>query len=200
MLFIKPRVIGRAALVCLVSVTCLSAPSPAFSAPTPRQDSVRGTVTTLGSVNQVIHWQITATSGPSGENPTGRVSAFFEGFGPYLDGPVTCLSVHDNVAVLQTQDSLMRLPIAYRITDNEGLGVPDVVEAAYANPGFSDCRPEFSYIRTDHVTSGDIVVVDVPPLPTSKEECKDGGWRAFGSTFSNQGQCVAFVQRGPKPS
>jgi hypothetical protein len=74
------------------------------------------------------------------------------------------------------------------------------VEATYANPGFSDCRPEFSYIRTDRVTSGDIVVVDVPPLPTSKEECKDGGWRAFGSTFSNQGQCVAFVQRGPKPS
>jgi hypothetical protein len=137
---------------------------------------------------------------PERRNPTGRVSAFFDGFGPYLDGPVTCLSVHDNVAVLQTQDSLMRLPIAYRITDNEGLGVPDVVEAAYANPGFSDCRPEFSYIRTDRVTSGDIVVVDVPPLPTSKEEYKDGGWRAFSSAFSNQGQCVASVQRGPKPS
>ena len=93
----------------------------------------------------------------------------------------------------------MRLPIAYRITDKEGLGVGDVVEATYANPGFADCRPEFSYIRTDRVTSGDIVVVDVPPLPTSKEECKDGGWSAFGSTFSNQGQCVASVQRGPKP-
>ena len=64
MLSIKPRVIGRAALVCLVWVTWLSAPAPAFSAPTPHQDSVRGTVTTLGFVNQVIHWQITATSGP----------------------------------------------------------------------------------------------------------------------------------------
>jgi hypothetical protein len=37
------------------------------------------------------------------------------------------------------------------------------------------------------------------PLPTSKEQCKSGGWRTFGATFKNQGQCVAFVERGPKP-
>jgi hypothetical protein len=30
-----------------------------------------------------------------------------------------------------------------------------------------------------------------PELPTAKEQCKDGGWVAFG--FRNQGQCVAFV-------
>jgi hypothetical protein len=30
-----------------------------------------------------------------------------------------------------------------------------------------------------------------PELPTAKEQCKDGGWMAFG--FRNQGQCVAFV-------
>jgi hypothetical protein len=33
--------------------------------------------------------------------------------------------------------------------------------------------------------------------PTSKDQCKNGGWRQFG--FTNQGHCVAFVQRGPKP-
>jgi hypothetical protein len=27
--------------------------------------------------------------------------------------------------------------------------------------------------------------------------CRHGGWRAFG--FRNQGQCIAFVERGPKP-
>jgi hypothetical protein len=32
----------------------------------------------------------------------------------------------------------------------------------------------------------------VTPPPTSKDECKNGGWRAFG--FENQGQCVAFVR------
>jgi hypothetical protein len=36
-----------------------------------------------------------------------------------------------------------------------------------------------------------------PLVPVSKDDCKDGGWRAFG--FRNQGQCVASVQRGPKP-
>ncbi len=38
-----------------------------------------------------------------------------------------------------------------------------------------------------------------PALPTSKDQCKSGGWRAFGGMFKNQGQCVAFVQRGPRP-
>jgi hypothetical protein len=38
-----------------------------------------------------------------------------------------------------------------------------------------------------------------PTLPTSKEQCQNGGWRNYGSTFKNQGQCVAFVERGPKP-
>ena len=36
-------------------------------------------------------------------------------------------------------------------------------------------------------------------VPENKEECKNGGWRDFGDTFKNQGQCIAFVQRGPKP-
>jgi 6-phosphogluconolactonase len=39
-----------------------------------------------------------------------------------------------------------------------------------------------------------------PRVPTSKDQCKNGGWQSFGSTFKNQGQCVAFVERGPKPS
>jgi hypothetical protein len=34
-------------------------------------------------------------------------------------------------------------------------------------------------------------------LPTSKAQCKNGGFARFG--FKNQGQCVAFVQRGSKP-
>jgi hypothetical protein len=34
----------------------------------------------------------------------------------------------------------------------------------------------------------------VSPLPTSRSRCRNGGWRNFG--FKNQGQCVAFVERG----
>ena len=36
----------------------------------------------------------------------------------------------------------------------------------------------------------------VPTTPTTKEQCKKGGYEEFG--FKNQGQCVAFVERGPK--
>jgi hypothetical protein len=191
------------ALLGLLGLACAVAPSPALSAPTPApvplQDSVTGTATTLGFVDQVIRWQITATSGPTGENPTGRLSAVFEGLGPFFDGPVTCLSVHDDVALLKTQDSLFGVLLAFRITDTAGLGVGDLVETTFASPVASDCAAERSYIRMDRVTSGDITVVDAPPRPTSQEQCKNRGWRAFGSTFRSQGQCVAFVQRGPKP-
>jgi hypothetical protein len=31
-------------------------------------------------------------------------------------------------------------------------------------------------------------------VPTSNEQCKNGGWSRFG--FKNQGQCIAFVHRG----
>jgi hypothetical protein len=35
-----------------------------------------------------------------------------------------------------------------------------------------------------------------PPTPTDKEECKNGGWKNFGTRFKNQGQCVRFVNTG----
>ena len=34
-------------------------------------------------------------------------------------------------------------------------------------------------------------------LPTSKDQCKNGGWRTFG-VFKNQGDCVSFVATGGK--
>ena len=34
-------------------------------------------------------------------------------------------------------------------------------------------------------------------LPVSKADCKDNGWRTFGTMFKNQGQCVSFVNHSP---
>jgi len=34
--------------------------------------------------------------------------------------------------------------------------------------------------------------INVPPGPTSKDECKKGGWRSFGTMFKNQGECVTL--------
>jgi hypothetical protein len=36
------------------------------------------------------------------------------------------------------------------------------------------------------------------PLPTSNDQCKNGGWQNFGTTFKNQGDCVSFVATGGK--
>jgi hypothetical protein len=36
-----------------------------------------------------------------------------------------------------------------------------------------------------------------PPLPSSKDQCKNGGWRSYG-IFRTQGDCVSFVATGGK--
>jgi hypothetical protein len=36
------------------------------------------------------------------------------------------------------------------------------------------------------------------PPPTSQEQCKDGGWRSFGTLFKTQGDCVSFFATGGK--
>src|SRR5437588_708484 len=35
----------------------------------------------------------------------------------------------------------------------------------------------------------------VPIVPTSKDQCKDGGWQQYPQ-FRNQGDCVSFVETG----
>lgn len=38
-----------------------------------------------------------------------------------------------------------------------------------------------------------------PALPTTKDDCKNGGWQSFG-VFKNQGDCVSFIATGGKNS
>lgn len=40
-------------------------------------------------------------------------------------------------------------------------------------------------------------LVSQPTLPTSKSDCKNGGWQSFPG-FKNQGDCVSFVATGGK--
>lgn len=45
-----------------------------------------------------------------------------------------------------------------------------------------------------------VVLPAPPPTPTTKEQCKNGGWRELadgsGTPFKNQGDCVSFVATG----
>jgi hypothetical protein len=65
--------------------------------------------------------------------------------------------------------------------------------------GSRDLYPDYP----DHVASTftlqDFTVIDAHRLPTSKDQCKNGGWRTYG-VFKNQGDCVSFVAtRGKNP-
>jgi hypothetical protein len=45
-----------------------------------------------------------------------------------------------------------------------------------------------------NITFNGAAEVPVVGTPTSKDQCKNGGWRSFTNpTFKNQGQCVSFV-------
>ena len=41
-------------------------------------------------------------------------------------------------------------------------------------------------------TSDDVTIYDFEAIPTSKDDCKKGGWEDYG-VFKNQGDCVSFV-------
>jgi hypothetical protein len=182
----------RRVLPVLVAGLVWALPSAA-SAQVPRQDSVSlsGTaITTNFTVNA-----LNAMSGPSGENPSGQ--AAFLVFGSIsISGPVTCLAVNGNTATLNVQDAGFGV-VTVQVTDNQ----PDTFVAAPTGitegrlP--TDCSPLAPTSLNGPVSGGDITVVDAPPLPASKDQCKNGGWKNFPG-FKNQGQCVSFVAMGGK--
>ena len=139
-----------------------------------------------------------ATSGPSGEDPTGGASFIVAG-SLLVGGPVTCLRVRDS-------DATMNIPYAIN-----GLGIVtiEVFDSGPDNPGADrfdalptarapgDCSPLPPTTFGGPLSGGDITVTDALPPPASRDQCKNGGWKSFGAMFENQGQCVALVERGP---
>jgi hypothetical protein len=123
--------------------------------------------------------------GPSGENPTGTVA--FDLGGIFVEGPVTCLGVQGNRANFVFLPTIVPIPLKVDVTDKLGSS-PD--ELTLGQAGGTACGAPFQSGTV--INSGDIVVHDAPALPTSKDQCKNGGWRNFG-VFKNEGDCVSFV-------
>jgi hypothetical protein len=165
-------------LVSLALVLAAWSATPAV-AQTALQDSVTGGgVSPEPFCNGPI--EIDAHSGPGGEDPSGHVRC-----GTLFDGPVTCLNVQGNVALLTVFDDLFGT-VSVRITDAGSTG--DAMEA-FPTPG--GCPgPLLQYVPI--AFSGDIVVVDAPTAPASKDQCRNGGWQTY-EVFENQGDCVSFV-------
>ena len=65
--------------------------------------------------------------------------------------------------------------------------------------GESSCEVEASNVVFDDPCVGTYkrLYVVATCMPTNADQCKKGGWRAYG-VFKNQGDCVSFVQTGGK--
>jgi len=60
------------------------------------------------------------------------------------------------------------------------------------DPGDVLDMPPFTHLDINE-SANFVPAVSLPPPPTSKQQCKHGGWKNFGSRFKNQGQCMRFV-------
>jgi hypothetical protein len=182
-------------LITAIVGATLAWPSGASAAPPAptSQDSV--SVTEAPAVFGGFYFvdELSATSGPNGENPTGEVS--FNLSHQFFDvGPVTCLAVSGNSATLNYVSGRFFQIVTLHVVDD----IPT------SPPGFNDTFSGFLFLGrapTDcsppeengfGLISGDIAVVDSQP-PTTKDQCLNNGWKQFG--FANQGLCLAFVNR-----
>jgi hypothetical protein len=162
----------------------------AMVVPQAAQDSVLGTAGN-GLGRDSIDFTFDAHSGPSGESPGGTVTVrLLGGSGTPIE--VSCLSVSGNRAAI-----IAKVPPNLAIAGFE-IAVEDVGPAGqdklqwnvlYSLP--ATCPVPTGVLPA--AERGDVVVVDAPPVPTSMDQCKNGGWRRFG--FRNQGACVSFVSR-----
>jgi virginiamycin B lyase len=188
----------------------------------PAEDAVDGEIYTLVGCDpfQPVgctqpNYGFSTASDASGAHPRGTVR-YQEGERIGLArqrGPVTCLRVEGNRASIGVEfNTHFGMPLSPRaalivVEDNGPVEAdrfavhnlpPGTAPTACPSPAGVALGPAFGY--SPALTDAGVVVTDARPparTPTSKEQCKDGGWRAFG--FRNQGQCIAFVERGPKP-
>jgi hypothetical protein len=205
----------RLGLVGLGVVIAACVPAAGSFAQTPARDSVsaHGDASAPGSTctddffDPCFLFELDASSEPSGTDATGNVHVSLSTFdhGYSADGPVSCLAVTGSRAVIGVQTD-------FTVVGNRVLGVFVVaVDGGAAGSGLdtldvinrldllglpntppTDCTVAGLRATGDPVTHGDVVVVDAPEAPTSKDQCKNGGWRNFPA-FKNQGGCVSFV-------
>ena len=173
-----------------------------------------------------LSFAVDARSGPSGQNPTGSLNWSFGSAGyneNVASASVTCLSVTGNRAViggfgLRRIGGYIFDPSTNPAPPPENIGffvlaidngqfVPDpndpfkvgpdqamLIEPAGTTPPNDCSAPSAS---TLFLVGGDLVVHEAPAVPTSKDQCKKGGWQSFG-VFESQGDCVSFVATGGK--
>jgi hypothetical protein len=196
----------RAVVAVLVSLIAVAAlPVAASSQPAPGQQSAESPFFSAISF-PVFLGSFSAVSDAGGANPSGQVS-YFLGAGPTsgknVSATVVCLSVSGNTAVIGFQGTSVRpleppVPVVGElvVADNGPAdSLLDTVGLSERATGVTNCAAPGPVFGSGPV-AGD-VIVHPPAVPTSKDQCKNGGWRNFPG-FKNQGDCVSFVATGGK--
>ncbi len=195
---------GNRLILGLAAVLVASLLAPATSSaghrppPAPRLDTATATGDNLivddFSSTEI---EVDAFSGPSGEDPGGSVS-FIAGQILPISGPVSCLDVTANTAVMTVQGPFPSAPgflgFSVRLVDNGGSGLDsfEYWPVLPETPEPADCRaPSADWFGG--VLLGRAVVTDAPALPTSKWQCRHGGFIRYG--FASKRQCFRFVRR-----
>jgi hypothetical protein len=149
-----------------------------------------------------VRLSIDARSGPAGQNPSGTVR--IETPSGEVSGTVTCVSVRGALATIgvRLQEALPGGVSAGLIdvadySSVPGSGLEDLVALTPVATAPSECPSPLVASGFSEALNGTFVVAPAPPLPTSKDQCKNGGWRSYG-VFKNQGDCVSFVATGGK--
>jgi hypothetical protein len=97
----------------------------------------------------------------------------------------------------------IELRLAARRCRNRRLAWTDAYRGHHRRPaiilmGAAGTTTTISFTSLTNFGCGGILIDNVsvefvgPPLSTTKDECKGGGWQSFG-VFKNQGDCVSFV-------
>jgi hypothetical protein len=191
-----------------LAVACVLALPSVAGAQAPSQDSVTGTLDTQldcpagTTICTGLEFVFDVHSGPSGENPAGTVSVGIVAcHGVTCDvllyaSRLTCLAVAGHTATIGIDivDPSWPAPTARfvvaAVEDNGGTN-QDGLGALGEDAAPTVCPPPSTGLQP--ARTGDVVVTDAQPLPTSKGQCKHGGWRNYPQ-FKNQGQCVRFVR------
>jgi hypothetical protein len=189
---------GRGRFIVAGAVLAMAVSAPAAAAQAPAGDAVTGSGTARfingGLEGFTTPFQVDLRAGPSGENPTGSLTLLLTFTDPTCFVIRTTPPEEPPTATVNLFNPVTGL----RVVAQFGAAPGGEFIAVSAADGPDDCTLGPSP-TVAQVIAGQFSIVDAPPLPTSAGQCKEGGWRSFGDTFKNQGQCVAFVQRGPKP-
>ena len=182
-----------------ILLACAVAPAQAIprAVPAVARDVVVGDGTQVG-----VAYNFDVSSGPSGEDPSGSASVSGPFVPPLTSTQIECLSVSGNTATFVYRMAPTVGLVRAKVTATDNGPVGDTVGSMFYDPSTAPtCTPitgfEGNGGQLPGFITGQVVIHDAQPFPTSKDQCKNGGWRNYG-VFKNQGDCISFVATGGK--